>query len=236
MRDNFRLVAPSPAWLPAFLDLAREFHAHAEPRYEDALRDPEAFLRRRAQYAAGKNLPPDRVPETTFWLVAGEGEPGGVERPQVLAVTGLRHQLTPRLTDIGGHIGYAVRPSARRRGVGAALLALTLVEARKQGLMRVLVTCDVTNIGSARIIQRSGGVLEDKRTVRGTPSRLGATGSHWSNPGATLPPGSPAAPAPRVGAAKSVPIALPLAGQRISWNAVSQLAPRSQARLDSRAK
>jgi predicted acetyltransferase len=169
MRDDFRLITPSPVWLPAFLDLAREFHAHGEPRYEDALRDPEAYLRRRAQYAAGINLPPDRVPETTFWLVAGEGELGGSDKLQVLAVSGLRHRLTPQLTDIGGHIGYAVRPSARRKGVGAALLALTLVEARKLGLTRVLVTCDVTNLSSARIIQRNGGVLDDERIVPGHP-------------------------------------------------------------------
>jgi predicted acetyltransferase len=169
MRDDFRLLVPSPAWLPAFLDMAREFHAHGEPRYEDALRDPEAYLHRRAQYAAGCNLPPDRVPETTFWLVAGEGEPGEPEGPQVLAVSGVRHRLTPKLTDIGGHIGYAVRPGARRQGVGTALLALTLVEARKQGFTRVLVTCDVTNVGSARVIQRNGGVLEDERVVPGHP-------------------------------------------------------------------
>lgn len=169
MRDDFRLITPSPAWLPAFLDLAQEFHTHGEPRYEDALRDPEAFLRRWAQYAAGSYLPPDRVPETTFWLVVGEGDPGGPEEPQMLAVSGLRHRLTPRLTDIGGHIGYAVRPSARRQGVGATLLALTFVEARKLGLTHVLVTCDVSNIGSARIIQRNGGVLEDERIVSGHP-------------------------------------------------------------------
>jgi predicted acetyltransferase len=167
LRNHFHLVTPSPAWLPAFLDIAREFHAHGEPRYEDALRDPEAYLRHRNQYATGTDLPPDRVPETTFWLVTGEGGFPGPVAPQVLAVSGLRHWLTPQLTDIGGHIGYAVRPGARRQGIGTALLARTLIEARKHGLARVLVTCDVTNIGSARIIQHNGGVLEDERIVPG---------------------------------------------------------------------
>lgn len=168
MGRALRLVTPGPDWLPAFLDLAREFHAHGEPRYADALRDPEAYLRRRAQYAAGVDLPPDRVPETTFWLVAGEGEPTG-PAPQILAVSGLRHHLTPQLTEVGGHIGYAVRPSVRRQGIGTTLLGLTLDEARKLGLARVLVTCDVTNAGSARIIQGNGGVLEDARNIPGHP-------------------------------------------------------------------
>lgn len=172
MQPHLRLVTPSPAWLPAFLDLAREFHAYGEPRYEDAVRDPEAYLRRRTQYAVGADLPPDRVPETTFWLVAGEDDLGGPAEARVLAVSGLRHRLTPQLTDLGGHIGYAVRPSVRCQGIGTTLLALTLVEARKHGFTRVLVTCDVSNVGSARIIQRNGGVLEDERAVSGHPERV----------------------------------------------------------------
>lgn len=175
MGRALRLVTPALDWLPAFLELAREFHAHGEPRYADALRDPEAYLRRRAQYAAGVALPPDRVQETTFWLVAGEGELTG-PAPQILAVSGLRHRLTPPLTEVGGHIGYAVRPSARRQGIGTALLGLTLAEARKLGLARVLITCDVTNTGSARIIQRNGGVLEDERSV---PSHPEPVARYW---------------------------------------------------------
>jgi predicted acetyltransferase len=174
-----RLVTPAPGWLPAFLDLAREFHTHGEPRYSDALRDSEAYLRRRAQYAAGIDLPPDRVPATTFWLVADEGEPAG-PAPQILAVSGLRHRLTPPLTEVGGHIGYAVRPSARRQGIGTALLGLTLAEARKLGLARVLITRDVTNTGSGRIIQRNGGVLEDERSIPGHPAPVAR---YWINLG-----------------------------------------------------
>jgi predicted acetyltransferase len=172
MEQHLRLVPPSADWLPAFLDLAREFHAHGEPRYAETLRDPEAYLRRRVQYATGFDLPADRAPETTFWLVAGEGKPDGPASPQLLAVSGVRHRLTPQLTQIGGHIGYAVRPGARRQGVGTALLALALAEARKLGLTRVLLTCDVSNIGSARIIQRNGGVLEDERNVPGHPEPI----------------------------------------------------------------
>ena len=57
----------------------------------------------------------------------------------------------------GGHIGYAVRPSARGRGVATHLLALTLLEARRRGLSRVLLTCDDDNRASARVIEKNGG-------------------------------------------------------------------------------
>jgi predicted acetyltransferase len=56
-RSAIRLERPSVARLPAFLELAGEFAAHAEPRYEAALRDPEAYLQRLARIAAGVNLP-----------------------------------------------------------------------------------------------------------------------------------------------------------------------------------
>jgi predicted acetyltransferase len=71
----------------------------------------------------------------------------------------LRLGLTPDLENEGGHVGYDVRPSARRRGYGTTLLRLALVEARALGLERVLVTCDDDNIGSIQVIERNGGVF-----------------------------------------------------------------------------
>ncbi len=63
------------------------------------------------------------------------------------------------MEDVGGHIGYRIRPSERRKGYGTLILALTLAEARKLGLPRVLLTCDQDNIASARVIQANGGAL-----------------------------------------------------------------------------
>lgn len=158
-----QLVLPSADRLPAFLALAQDFHAHGEPRYVAALRDPEIYLQRLARFAAGVDLPPDRVPETSFWALRGD---------QVVAVSRLRHWLTPSLEQIGGHIAYEVRPSARRQGVGTRLLALTLAQARQRGLRRVLITCDVTNLGSAQIIVNNGGLLEDEQTIPGHAERI----------------------------------------------------------------
>jgi len=79
----------------------------------------------------------------------------------------LRHALTPHLAQIGGHIGYNVRPSQRRQGYGTALLAYTLEQARQFGLTGVLITCDTDNIGSARIIEKNGGQLINQTMVDG---------------------------------------------------------------------
>ena len=94
------------------------------------------------------------VPDTELWYVDGD---------EYLGRIGIRHRLTPRLLEIGGHIGYDVRPSARRRGHATAMLWDALRLAHGLGIERALVTCGVDNVGSRTVIERNGGVLEDER-------------------------------------------------------------------------
>jgi predicted acetyltransferase len=67
-----------------------------------------------------------------------------------------------------------VRPSARGRGVATWALREVLREATETGLDRVLLTCDVSNAASARVIERCGGVLEDIRDTW-----LGRSRRYW---------------------------------------------------------
>lgn len=154
------LVAPDARYAGSFRAALAEFHA--EGRNLDVSLDGVpahiSELRLAAVFPG-----PGQVPETTYWGVSG-GE--------FLGRVGLRHTLTEGLLEWGGHIGYEVRPSARGRGVGHALLAGVLPHARALGLARVLLTCDDDNLASARIIERGGGVLEDLRpTPDGPPKR-----------------------------------------------------------------
>ncbi len=144
-----RLVTPSVQWRSAFLEMGRECESAGDDRYALALRDFEAYLRK---VAAGRRSedPEGWVPGAEFWL-----EEGG----QIVACARLRLGLTPYLENEGGHIGYDVRPSMRRRGYGTALLRLVLVEARALGIQRVRVTCDDDNVGSIKVIERNGGSL-----------------------------------------------------------------------------
>ena len=84
---------------------------------------------------------------------------------KVVAVSNLRHALTDRLRIEGGHIGYGVRPSERRKGYATELLRRTLIRAAERGISRALVTCDRENIGSVRAIERNGGVLDGESYV-----------------------------------------------------------------------
>jgi predicted acetyltransferase len=90
------------------------------------------------------------VPSTTWWWCEGDTYLGRIA---------VRHKLTDKLRKIGGHIGYDVRPTARRKGHGTAMLAAALPCARALGIESALITCDQDNIGSRRVIEANGGVL-----------------------------------------------------------------------------
>lgn len=95
------------------------------------------------------------VPSTTWWWIEGS---------EYLGRIALRHRLNVRLLEVGGHIGYDVRPSARRRGHATAMLRAVLPHAHALGIDPALVTCDTDNIGSRKVIEANGGVLEDERS------------------------------------------------------------------------
>jgi predicted acetyltransferase len=107
----------------------------------------------------------DRVHATYWWIV---------EQDTYLGAISLRHRLNDFLLRAGGHIGYGVRPAARGRGVATWALGAALRHAYQRGIQQVLVTCDDTNVPSARTIERNGGVLE---TVCDT--ELGRTRRYW---------------------------------------------------------
>ena len=119
----------------------------AEMPWEDYLALLEAQRR-------GVDDRPGRVPAT--FLVAQVGA-------ELVGRVSIRHELNEYLTNVGGHIGYGVRPAYRGLGYGTEILRQALVVAHVEGVSRVLVTCDARNAASAATIARVGGVLEDVR-------------------------------------------------------------------------
>lgn len=119
--------------------------------------DPAVFEQWVALLAAqerGEDLPDDLVASTSRWIV---------EDGRLVGFLSVRHLLNDYLRELGGHIGYAVRPSARRRGIATAATRLALQECARRGIDPVLITCDIDNVASATVIERNGGVLEDVR-------------------------------------------------------------------------
>ncbi len=166
------LILPDVRVRESFLQAVREvvtegnraeaaYLGSEQTRYRAEWSSPEGF----AEYVAtvradGAETTPRRigiVPHTTWWWVDGEDYVGRIS---------VRHRLTDFLRDVGGHVGYYVRPSRRRRGHATAMLRAVLPYAADLGLERVLVTCDDTNEGSRRVIEAAGGVLEDQQGVK----------------------------------------------------------------------
>lgn len=153
-QETIRLIAPSLALEAAYQECAGEYSAHGEDFLGPAAADWPAYVRQCDEEAHGIVRLPARVAQTVL-LLARETP----AEPLLLGVAKLRHTLNPTLEDMGGHIGYSIRPSERGKGYGALILANTLEHARALGLSRVLLTCDPDNIPSVRVILRNGGVL-----------------------------------------------------------------------------
>jgi predicted acetyltransferase len=158
------LVAPDVRFHGSFLTAVAEFGdawadgsgQNVEPRI--GLAGPDRFAayvdRLRAEADPGVPRPDDRVPCTFLWIVDGD---------EFVGFLAIRHELNDFLLREGGHIGYSVRPSARRRGWASRSLADALPLARGLGIDPVLVCCDETNAGSRAVIEANGGVYEDSR-------------------------------------------------------------------------
>ncbi|NUJ97377.1 GNAT family N-acetyltransferase [Candidatus Gracilibacteria bacterium] len=86
-----------------------------------------------------------------------------IDDSEILGGIQIRHHINhPNLIELGGHIGYGIAPKYRKKGYATVMLQLGLEEAKKLGLKKVLLTCDIGNIGSNKVIQKNGGVFERK--------------------------------------------------------------------------
>jgi|GEM_PF-1892804 len=97
----------------------------------------------------------ERVPSMHYWLVEAETK-------TFIGALDCRFGLNERLRLIGGHIGYNVRPTMRRKGMATAMVKLSFPKFLARGIQRVLISCGDRNLGSIKVIEGCGGVLEDK--------------------------------------------------------------------------
>ncbi len=161
------LVLPTTSVHASFLEAMDEFVAEGAEFSQTAAwiehnapgwRDPDAFAvfveAVKADAAAETPRPERHVPCTTLWWIDGQ---------DYLGRLAIRHELNDFLLDVGGHIGYDVRPSRRREGHATAMLQQSRRWAQALGIDPALVTCDDDNIGSVRVIESAGGVWEDTR-------------------------------------------------------------------------
>lgn len=157
------LVRPSAKYKSSFIEAVREAQA-AQSGLGDTLKwnvqeieqDFEAVLKDLSRYEPGNDLPEGFVHSEYLWLVDGDDYLGRVS---------IRHSLNERLLQFGGHIGYEVRPSARRQGSATLMLKLALARCRELGIGQALLTCDDENTASWKVMEANGGVCEGTFTL-----------------------------------------------------------------------
>lgn len=149
-----KLIQPSLEYESEYLSFYHEWKESGEDMVPWVIsKDPSNFqemIQSLLDSEQGKNLASNWVPNSTYWLVDDD--------KRVIGAVNIRHQLTEKLFNSGGHIGYGIRPTERRKGYATRLLSLSLEITRELGLEKALVVCDADNIGSKRTIIKNGGI------------------------------------------------------------------------------
>jgi predicted acetyltransferase len=136
-------------------EAARRAHAELEPEGFRFLFGHEAgepfgeYVERLRRWSRGLDLPANLVPAALLAAVVGEDLVGRVS---------VRFSSDAEVLTRVGHVGYAVRPAFRGRGLAGEMLRQSVVLARSRGFEPVLVTCDDDNSASAAVIVREGGI------------------------------------------------------------------------------
>jgi predicted acetyltransferase len=154
---DVRLVYPSKEYekkafeyIQEFIEYKSEIHATGGlDRYDNY----DEWLLKVEKDTDIPNIIEDRVPSNTYFFVR-------VSDDKIIGMINIRHRLNEFLFNEGGHIGYSIRPTERKKGYATLMLSLGLQKCRELNMDRVLIICDKVNEPSAKVTKNNNGVLE----------------------------------------------------------------------------
>ncbi len=151
-----RLENPSEVYKESFIEALEEFQSdpgggrYSEKDIADFKEDFNTLLHKIEML---KSPDPDiifaKVPQSEYWLINNDKYIGRVT---------IRHKLNPQLEKIGGHIGYDIRPTERKKDYGKKILELGIEKANNWALIEY----------SSRVIRIISALEKFRESRRGT--------------------------------------------------------------------
>ena len=155
--EQYSLVKPTvihseeiTAYRKEFLDAGDSMDGTGPLR---RMEQPQAYIEFCAACENPATVPEELVPATQFLFIRTADH-------KLIGMLQVRHCFNGFLEKYGGHIGYSIRPSERKKGYAKEMLRMALPYCREIGLDKVLITCIDGNIGSEKTILANGGVYE----------------------------------------------------------------------------
>jgi predicted acetyltransferase len=156
---DLRLIFPSKEYEREAFEYIQEFLEYKSEingtggldRYDDY----DEWLIKVEKEFNSKDIPEGKVPASTYFFVRTLDN-------KIVGMINIRHKLNEFLFNEGGHIGYSIRPTERKKRYATLMLKLALQKCRELNINKVLITCDKINIASAKVIQNNNGILENE--------------------------------------------------------------------------
>ncbi len=171
--NNLQLIFPNQEHKLMILDYKNEFILNNDSMDgSSGLRDYDDYnewLDKLNNQLKEETTPKNLVPSTTLLAIRKSDN-------KMVGIIDIRHKLNNYLFNFGGHIGYSIRKSERRKGYAKEMLNLALAECKKLSIDKILITCDSKNIGSYKTILGNNGVLENE-----IPENDRITQRYWIN-------------------------------------------------------
>lgn len=149
MKEPF-LVLPSKDYEKSFQEYTISYKNSGDnyyfEKYMKAVENFDEYLEELYELSEGIDIPEDSVRTTNYWLV---------DNKNVVGVVRVRHEEIKG----AGHIGYDISPRYRNKGYGTEILRQAITKAKEIGIDEPIVTCNIYNSASKRILEKNNGRL-----------------------------------------------------------------------------
>lgn len=160
--DDIELVKPERKHKEIIIDFIKEhqdnneFEIHGGALVEKL--DFDVWLKQIADNSKKETVNKNWVVSSTFLVIRKTDK-------RLIGFVDIRHELNDFLKSYGGHIGFGIRPTERRKGYAIKILMKALIYCKEIGLNRVMLACYKDNIASRKTIEKCGGILEKEFTL-----------------------------------------------------------------------